>query len=336
MYVWRNDDVGNRVGRAVLEAADRGVQVTIIKDTGAFLFERIEMNRKSFFNKPLSLAKRIVYRLIAPTFPDTFVRDERGFELGWQILDHPNVNIRWINKTHTKYYLFDERILLTGSINIEDRHFGYHDYMAAIDDPDLVRRFRQRTAGEVPPDPARPVEFLCNSHHANGSSSFEIKPAILELIEGASSSIYVEMAYLGDEDITAALIGAARRGIEVTFLFSREANIGNDLNYRTIHRIFTAAPVAVHLSDTMIHAKLMLFDGTTVITGSANLSIFSLQKAGELDLIIRDHPETLATLRDVIARRIAGAEQVAATSQLASYKRPLAALQQQHQKWNPN
>jgi phosphatidylserine/phosphatidylglycerophosphate/cardiolipin synthase-like enzyme len=86
----------------------------------------------------------------------------------------------------------------------------------------------------------------------------------------------------------------------------------------------------------MIHAKLMLFDDETAILGSANLSIFSLQKAGELDLLIRDSPGTIATLRDVIARRIAGAEKVTAATQLARYNRILAALQQQHQKWNPN
>lgn len=336
MYVWRNDEIGNRVGRAVLDAAERGVQVTIIKDIGAILFERIEMNRKSFFNKPIPLSKRIIYRLIRPTFPDTFVEDDRGFELGERLLAHPNVEVRWINKTHTKYYVFDERVLVTGSINIEDRHFGYHDYMAFIDDAELVRRFRQRMAGEIPPDPSRRVEFLCNAHRDDGIADFQIKPAILQLITNAASSIYVEMAYLGDEDVSAALVAAAHRGVNVTFLFSREANIGNDLNYRTIHRIFARAPVTVHLTDIMIHAKLMLFDDSTVVTGSANLSVFSLQKAGELDLIIRDHPAALDTLRDIITRRIAGAEKVSSASQLAGYKRPLAALQQQHQKWNPN
>ena len=31
MYVWRNDAIGNEVGRAVLDAAERGVKVKIIK-----------------------------------------------------------------------------------------------------------------------------------------------------------------------------------------------------------------------------------------------------------------------------------------------------------------
>lgn len=38
MFVWRNDAIGNEIGEAVLEAAERGVAVRIIKDVGAFMY----------------------------------------------------------------------------------------------------------------------------------------------------------------------------------------------------------------------------------------------------------------------------------------------------------
>ena len=47
MFVWRNDEIGNRLGRAVLAAAQRGVRIRIRKDVAAVMYERIEMNRKS-------------------------------------------------------------------------------------------------------------------------------------------------------------------------------------------------------------------------------------------------------------------------------------------------
>ena len=165
MYVWRSDEIGQRVGRALLAAAERGVRVRIIKDLGAILFERLEMNRKSFFDTPLPILQRLNHRLIGLTFPDSFVEDEFTGELGEELLRHPGVTLEWVNHTHTKYYLFDERVLVTGSINIEDRHFGYHDYMAHVDDPDLVGRFRQRLAGEIPANPARPLEFFQGRGH---------------------------------------------------------------------------------------------------------------------------------------------------------------------------
>ncbi len=47
MFVWRNDEIGNQLGQAVLAAAERGISVKVIKDRAAIMYERIEMNRKS-------------------------------------------------------------------------------------------------------------------------------------------------------------------------------------------------------------------------------------------------------------------------------------------------
>ena len=336
MYVWRADEAGTRTGEAVLAAAERGVKVRIIKDIGAIMCEVIEMNRKPFFPRRIPLLKRIIYKVIGRTFPDTFVEDEYNQELGALLLSHPNVTVEWINKTHTKYYVFDERLLVTGSINIEDRHQNYFDYMVALDDPELIQRLRMRMAGETPFDPERNIDFLCNIHREGEESIFEIKPEVLRCIEAARESIYVEVAYIGDPEFADALVAAARRGIRVTILFSREANIGNDVNYWAIHDLYTRAPVEVYLTDTMIHAKLLLFDDEVILTGSCNMNIFSLQKAAELDLIIRNEPGLTGAIRSLIAKRIESSNRVSSAEELTGFNRVLASLQQLHQKLNPN
>ena len=336
MYVWRADEAGTRVGEAVLAAAKRGVKVHIIKDIGAIMCEVIEMNRKPFFPRRIPLLRRIIYRIIGRTFPKTFVEDEYDQDLGARILAHPNVTVEWINKTHTKYYIFDERLLVTGSINIEDRHQDYFDYMVALDDPELVQRLRMRMAGETPCDPGRSIDFLCNSHREGDDSIFEIKPEVLRCIEAARESIYVEVAYIGDPEFADALVAAAGRGIRVTILFSREANIGNDVNYWAIHDLYTRAPIEVYLTDTMIHAKLLLFDDEVILTGSCNMNIFSLQKAAELDLIIRNEPGLTGAIRSLIAKRIESSNRVSSAEELTGFNRVLASLQQLHQKLNPN
>ncbi|MBB06664.1 MAG: hypothetical protein CMN03_00140 [Roseibacillus sp.] len=336
MYVWRADEAGTRIGEAVLAAAERGVKVRIIKDIGAIMCEVIEMNRKPFFPRRIPLLKRIIYKVIGRTFPDTFVEDEYNQELGALLLSHPNVTVEWINKTHTKYYVFDERLLVTGSINIEDRHQNYFDYMVALDDPELIQRLRMRMAGKTPFDPERNIDFLCNIHREGEESIFEIKPEVLRCIEAARESIYVEVAYIGDPEFADALVAAARRGIRVTILFSREANIGNDVNYWAIHDLYTRAPVEVYLTDTMIHAKLLLFDDEVILTGSCNMNIFSLQKAAELNLIIRREPGLTGAIRSLIAKRIESSKRVTSAEELAGFNPILAPLQQLHQKLNPN
>ncbi|MEM7146942.1 MAG: phosphatidylserine/phosphatidylglycerophosphate/cardiolipin synthase family protein [Verrucomicrobiota bacterium] len=336
MYVWRNDTIGNQVGQALLEAADRGVKIHILKDNGAIMYERIEMNQKSFFHTDLSNFKALSFRLMSRSFPDTYVKDEHTPELGQTLANHPNVSLTWIGKTHTKYYLFDNERLLTGSINIEDRHTEYLDYMIALDGRDHIDRFHSRLANKVSFDPERPVDFLCNTHHADGAKTFEIKPALLAALNATQSTLYIEMAYLGDDDITRAIIAAAHRGVQTTILFSREANIGNDINYRTIHRIASQAPVEVYLTPRMIHSKLIRFDDTRVITGSCNLSVFSLQKAGELNLNIQNHPDFFRTLDALIQSRLEASQKVTSPDDLKAYNPFVAALQQLHQKWNPN
>jgi cardiolipin synthase len=335
MYVWRCDTIGNEVGRAVLAAADRGVRVRIIKDVGAFLYERIEMNRKSFFNKKIPAWRSLAYRMLAPTFPDTYVEDEFDFSTGDALMSHPGVSIEWVNKTHTKYYIFDETTILTGSINIEDRHRGYFDCMLALEGRETVRRLRARMRGETAPDDgARPVEFFVNAHDAGGADRFEILPRILELVRGAGETIDVEMAYLGDEAVTAALVEAARRGVRIRFLFSPEANIGNEINHHTMRRIAESAPVEVFFTPKMIHSKTMIFDDRVVMTGSANLSVFSLRKAGELNVEIRD-ASTVAAFRELFRDRLDRSRKMENPHELAGYSALKATLQQWHQKLNP-
>lgn len=117
-------------------------------------------------------------------------------------------------------------------------------------------------------------------------------------------------------------------------LFSREANIGNDINYRSMHQLYQQAPIQVYLTDRMIHSKLVMIDGETVIMGSANFSVFSMQKAEELDVVIHSQPELLAHFKQVAEARRAAATWVGSAEVLAGYKHRVARLQQLHQKLN--
>ena len=330
MFVWRNDEIGNRLGKAVLAAAERGVKIRIRKDTAAVMYERIEMNRKSFFHLRLPWLRRAKFRILGLTFPDTYVEDAFDDSVGRQVMSHPHVEIDWVNHTHTKYYIFDERVMVTGSINIEDRHRGYRDYMFEITGEEHVGRFRQRDAGEVDFEPGRPIDFLLN-RITPGRREFEIKPRIVQALEQACESVYIEMAYIGDPDVGHAIVEAAGRGVEVTILFSREANIGDDINWHALHRICRRAPIEVVITDKMVHSKLMLVDDRQVIAGSANFSVFSMQKAVELDVVVEGMPGFLESVQAESRRRLSESHPVESPAGLKSYNSLLAGLQQLHQ-----
>jgi len=331
MYVWRSDAIGNAMGEALLRAADRGVRVRILKDTGAILYERAEMNRKSYLKREVSRGQRFLCRLAIRALPDTLVRDGHREAAGEALATHPGVTIGWVSHTHTKYFLFDRRILITGSINVEDRHRGYFDYMMEVGDPRVIADFLATRDGGGSGIEERAVEVVANTR-CGRARDFRIAPCVLSLIAGARASIRVEMAYLGDPEVTAALAGAAKRGVEVVVLFSRAANIGNDLNYRTVRQLIREAPVVLYRTPKMIHSKLLLVDGDTVLVGSANLSVFSLRKAEELDLLIRRRPELVAAFLAEFESRRAVSERIVDEKCLTSYGALAAALQQWSQR----
>ena len=328
MFVWRNDEIGNQIGREVLDAANRGVEIHIKKDTGAFMYERIEMNRKSFFPKEISLSKRLTYAVLAPTFPDTYVEDDFTSDLGREIMEHDSIHIEWVNHMHTKYYIFDDRVMITGSINIEDRHRKYRDYMVEIVGEEAIERFKERDRNQAPYDPGRTLDFVLNDRRAH---RFEIKKSIIELLSNARRSAYIEMAYIGDPDVSRKIVEVANGGLSVTMLFSERANIGNDVNYRALHRLYRKAAIDVYISARMIHAKMMMIDEEIVILGSANTSVFSMQKASELDVIVRKDRPFLEAMQKDVSHRLAEGRRIGSIADLSPYNKLKASLQQLHQ-----
>ena len=73
-------------------------------------------------------------------------------------------------------------------------------------------------------------------------------------------------------------------------------------------------------------------DEETVVTGSANLSIFSMQKAVELDLVVRENPGFVDAVKRAMEHRTGEGELVAGYRKLKGYNRFLARLQDLHQK----
>ena len=64
MFIWRDDTIGNRMGEAVLSAAERGVKVDISVDRYGVVLEKAEECKRSFFHKKQSCTERIKTRVL--------------------------------------------------------------------------------------------------------------------------------------------------------------------------------------------------------------------------------------------------------------------------------
>lgn len=316
MFIWRDDRVGNALAQALLDAAGRGVRVTVSKDKLGVVFERAEENKQSFFHKSFDLPLWLRHRAL-----DAFYRipgeprssRQRPSAMAEQFLRHPNIAVDkdTIKGDHSKFYLIDEEVLILGGMNVEDKIFQdvsgrkWRDFMLEIHDPETVRRFRERLRGDRAPDPSLPLEFAFNLVRP-GRRVLEIKPLVLELLAGARDTVTILMAYIGDRDVSREIAAAARRGVAVTLVLPARANIQPDYNLRILRDICRNCDgaLAIHLCPDMLHAKLLAFDDTVFLLGSANLNTQALARLSELDVLLRDPAPSLRDQLQAATREI--------------------------------
>src|SRR5687767_4286049 len=116
-------------------------------------------------------------------------------------------------------------------MGIGDNHrHDWVDVMVEVEGPEHVARLRERMAGHDEFDPSRGLDFLVHSRQAHRKKSCPMITHRLALIDGAQTSITVEMAYFTDRRFTAALARAVQRGIHVKLVTAVQADVLANIN----------------------------------------------------------------------------------------------------------
>ena len=313
MFIWRDDRIGNRMARAVLEAACRGVRVDISVDRYGVVLEKCEEAKKSFFHKEQTLTETLKSKLLELIYPENTVpgtvRDEYT-ELYRQIMAHPNIRVSAdvFKADHSKYYIIDDRILFVGGINIEDKENGrdiagrvYGDYMAKLEGAEFVRAFREKLAtgrntGEG---------FFFGLNRKLPQRRFEMEGLYLDLINAAREELHITMAYFSPlKPFLEAIAAAHRRGVRVTVIIPERANFQNDSNRRTAAKLLkmTDGGIRVYFCPKMLHTKLVMNE-QTISFGSTNITKKAFAQLDELNLFVKneDSPLRRALLESIAA-----------------------------------
>lgn len=225
----------------------------------------------------------------------------------------------------------------------------YHDTFARFEGPavaDVEANFLERwngatnksSAPDLPPS-ARSAPGMGTSvpiqivrtippdtypHTAAGETS--VREAMLNLISGARESIYFENQYFFDERVTAAIRGAAERGVRVVGLVTRKPDAGQaagvlesfleDSNTSAfqwvsfnpaIHRqvqLYTPYTDQQPVKDIYIHSKTMVVDDRFVLIGSANIAFTSLDFHSEMCVLVDDAPGAVGLRRRLWAEHL--------------------------------
>ena len=299
MFIWRKDRIGDLLAGELLAAANRGVRVTVVKDRYGVICECCEESRQSFFHKRTTVSENIRIRALrslygrgvpVPAAPDPAAADAE--DLSAALLRHPMITVQAADNRydHSKFWIFDDRILILGGINVEDKENGcdlsgreYRDCMMLLDDPETVSRFlAMRT------DPRDHADPMFSMNLREPIRYFHAEEDYLRLIGAAEKTLTVVMAYFSPlPAFEAAILRAAERGVSVRVLIPERANFQNDLNRKTVSRLMkkSRGTVRIFLSPAMVHTKLVMSE-KTVSFGSANLTKKAFHQLGELNLIL--------------------------------------------------
>ena len=109
--------------------------------------------------------------------------------------------------------------------------------------------------------------------------------AIIDQINGAKRSIFVQAYSFTNKDIVKALVEANKRGVDVFVILDKS----NKTDRYSVADLLDHFAVSTYIDDkhAIAHNKIMILDKETVITGSYNFTNAAEHKNAENTLIIR-------------------------------------------------
>jgi cardiolipin synthase len=341
MFIWREDRIGTEIAREITAAADRGVKITIEKDMYAVTLEYAEESQRSLCHRP-DLKDRFNIFMLALIYNRELagkrLRTSRS-SLYTQMKEHPGIVIMDGVRTydHSKYYIFDRKVMILGGINIEDKEYYsdlkgrlYHDYMIKISDPGMVEQFLEKRK-----DPQKKSD-LFRANMKKPVSCFELKSSYMELIDGAERELCIMMAYFApDKDILSAIKRALHRAVHVRILIPRSANYMDDMNKLAVSKLLAysrshsgdcSGRLEIYMTESMLHSKLLMSEHRIII-GSCNINRKSFTKLDELAVTVdNDDSPFAAEIRSSLNEAFQSAECVSAQNRIR-YNPVLAAIE---------
>jgi cardiolipin synthase A/B len=312
-FEWRDDATGQALAQALLAAADRGVEVTIVKDHVGAYYEYLEATKQSLFHKQVELVPRIGTSVLMLFYGRWGSLRQTPSPVADALRAHPKVHLVTERRfDHTKLYVFDEETVVLGGMGIGDdfRHVNV-DFMVELSAGRAGERLQDRYDGRATFDPTRPFDYLLHSVRGCAATGESLATQRLALINGARERLTIAMAYLGDPAATDALVAAVRRGVRVTLLTAARANVGADLNLHACATLLrrTGAPenLRVVLHPKMVHAKAIVGDGAWATVGSTNFTVLSHGDYEEVDVYCRDRDFARELERAIEREAMAGA-----------------------------
>ncbi len=280
-YIYWSGEVGTRFAEALIERARAGVRVHVMLDW---------------------LGSEKIDHALVQRMKEARIEVERYHPVRWYSLGRIN------NRTHRKVLIVDGRIGFTGGVGIADQWQGH------AQDPEHWRDMHFRVEGPVVgqmqaafldnwikntgnvlhgddyfPDleEVGPTEMqLFISSPSGGSASMRLM--YLTAITAAERSIDIAAAYfIPDRLMAEELIKARQRGVRIRVLVPdkhTDSEVVRIMSKREWGRLLESGVEIFQYEPTMLHTKMLIFDGCMVSVGSTNFDTRSFELNEEASL----------------------------------------------------
>lgn len=215
------------------------------------------------------------------------------------------------NIMHNKFYIFDNKILITGSANLS--HTDMSDFnsnsMIVIESPEAAKIYKQEFeemfGGKFHND--KILHKNKNIKIDNTELQIYFSPqdksitnAVIPLINKAEKYIYIPTFVLTDKKLTSALISAQQRGVDIKIIIDAlNASVKHSK-----HRELRNGGILVKTENYAgkMHSKSMIIDDKYTIIGSMNFS-YSGENKNDENLIIINDSNIARSYRDFFMRQ---------------------------------
>lgn len=134
--------------------------------------------------------------------------------------------------------------------------------------------------------------FLSQANQAASNEQVYFSPrggctaAIIKNLDQAEKSVLVQAYSFTSLPIAEALVNARKRGVKVKALLDKSQLKAKGSKLDLL--VAAGIPVSIDKKHSIAHNKVMIIDGTTVLTGSFNFTNAAEDKNAENLLVVRD------------------------------------------------
>lgn len=287
-FAFEGDDVGKQLAEELLASPAKEKQILADSFTRIVLSDRFRYWPANLFDRGLKSEAVETARMMSElksagvkiTFTNPYGAAPR----------------KLLSRNHKKLIVIDECLAYVGGINFSDHNAAWHDMMFRIEDRDSVaflrRDFLETWKGRDLSTRAQfdGLEILT----ADGRHNRAVFQRVIDLIDGARRSIFVESPYI-TFPFYERLRAATRRGVSVSVLTPEENNWRLFANYARLESARSEIDLRL-FKGGMSHLKAMLIDDEWLIAGSSNFDYLSYRIHQELIAVITA-PEVVADFR---------------------------------------